>query len=116
MTYRAATIALIKAARRDSPLLTTAAPTSSSWPLTSLASTTGAANLTFTPFCAEPSSSTSLTISLSPSSARFSAITRTPGLLTDASAKLRPSGPLCGDCYQARQMDDEIFIETLGDG
>lgn len=22
---------------------------------------------------------------------------------------LWPTGPMCGDCYQSRQMDDEIF-------
>lgn len=24
-----------------------------------------------------------------------------------------PTGPICGDCYQARQMDDEIFWSEL---
>jgi hypothetical protein len=24
-----------------------------------------------------------------------------------------PGGPLCGDCYQARQMDDEIWWSEL---
>jgi hypothetical protein len=22
-----------------------------------------------------------------------------------------PGGPICGDCYQARQMDDEIYLD-----
>ena len=26
-----------------------------------------------------------------------------------------PSGPMCGDCYQARQMDDEIWWSELAD-
>jgi hypothetical protein len=26
-----------------------------------------------------------------------------------------PTGPMCGDCYQARQMDDEIWWSE-GDG
>jgi len=26
-----------------------------------------------------------------------------------------PSGPLCGDCYQARQMDDEIWWSETDD-
>lgn len=24
-----------------------------------------------------------------------------------------PSGPMCGECYQARQMDDEIWMSEL---
>ncbi|HEY7600538.1 MAG TPA: hypothetical protein VH741_11480 [Candidatus Limnocylindrales bacterium] len=24
-----------------------------------------------------------------------------------------PSGPMCGDCYQSRQMDDETFWDDL---
>lgn len=27
-----------------------------------------------------------------------------------------PTGPLCGDCYQAQQMDDEIFWDEFGEG
>ena len=25
-----------------------------------------------------------------------------------------PTGPMCGECYQARQMDDEIWMSELG--
>ena len=27
-----------------------------------------------------------------------------------------PTGPICGDCYQAQQMDDEIFWSMHDDG
>jgi hypothetical protein len=26
-----------------------------------------------------------------------------------------PTGPICGDCYQARQMDDEIWSSEMDD-
>jgi len=27
-----------------------------------------------------------------------------------------PAGPMCGDCYQAQQMDDEIFWSEMDEG
>ena len=26
-----------------------------------------------------------------------------------------PTGPMCGDCYQAQQMDDEIWMSELNE-
>ncbi len=26
-----------------------------------------------------------------------------------------PTGPMCGDCYQAQQFDDEIMLDMLDD-